>query len=74
MMMMIAAIMWVVVVMMILLLVTLMLVTVAASVDICTLQVFKKSVGDHGEITLSGFKSIVQSKNVIPTHIHNIIT
>ena len=27
-------------------------------------QVFKKSVGDHGEITLNGFKSIVQSKNV----------
>lgn len=26
-------------------------------------KVFKKSVGDHGEITLSGFKSIVQSKN-----------
>jgi len=26
-------------------------------------KVFKKSVGDHGEITLTGFKSIVQSKN-----------
>ena len=32
-------------------------------------QVFKKSVGDYGEITLSGFKSIVQSKNVSPLHI-----
>ena len=27
-------------------------------------KVFKRTVGDHGEITLNDFKTIVQSKNV----------
>ena len=27
-------------------------------------KVFKGTVGDHGEITLNDFKTIVQSKNV----------
>ena len=70
-MMMMAAIMTVVVVTMVRMMMLMKLMLVVATVDIWRLQVFKKSVGDHGEITLSGFKSIVQSKNVSAYNHHN---